>query len=107
MPKTILVVTNDFYAVQDLKQMFPEYSIEGCYRDYQVEDLIRSQKPDLVLTNGLCKTRIEEDHGKPVTIFYNPRSMAKKFGVPVHSVWWFVITEKIKKVFNRKTCTVS
>lgn len=82
----ILVVTRSFYRVERLKRKLPQHEIEGCFRDYHLDSAL-SKIPDLVLSDGTCKTRI--DGGESFGIYFDIRSKAKAHGLKVRSLFFF------------------
>jgi hypothetical protein len=106
MSRKILVVTSKFHKAEKVKELLPDDDVYGCHRDYHVEGAIESIKPDLIYYDGTCKTRFDFD-SESVAIYFNPKPLAKKFGVPVHSLDLFLFVEKFKKMMSMSSVSTA
>lgn len=52
-------------------------AISRYYRDYQFESALYQEKPELVISNGVTKTRTDAES---YTIFFSPRRMLRRAG---------------------------
>jgi hypothetical protein len=101
MVQKILVVTRDFYAAEAVKNLLTGDVVRGCHRDYLAEGAIASFKPDYILTDMTCKTRMDF-LPDPVSVYFNPEPLAKKYSIPVRSLTWFLFVQKVKKILSKQ-----
>jgi hypothetical protein len=99
MSRKILLISRDFYLVEQVKKILSDDDVFGCYRDYHVEKLIAEIRPDFILSDGTCKTRLGDD-SESVPISFDPGNLAKKYGVPVRSLQIFLLIRSVKRFFT-------
>lgn len=100
MSKKILLICGNSNTAEEAKSLLQDEDVMACFRDYHVENAITTFKPDFILTDGTSKTRIGDDL---MPIYFDPKPTAKKYGIPVYSLQWYLFAQKVKRfLFTRK-----
>lgn len=84
--KKILIVTHDFHKAEALAaRIFKFFGVEsyGCFRDYHFEEYVKGgNPPDMILSDGTCKTRDDRIDGS-FAITFSPREELEKMKVKI------------------------
>ena len=93
----ILLVTRSFYRAEALERLLPHDEVISCFRDYHFEGLVQGHKPDLIVSDGTCKTRYE---GECMAVYFDPQSVACARNITVISWWWFNLKTRVSSFFS-------
>lgn len=98
--REILIVSGRFHNVQKVIDVFEGHEVRECYREYYVADYIEHFRPDIILSDGSCKTR-EPDNDEPIGVYYSPFDEAKKYNIPVYPLWLGALLFRLSSLFSR------
>lgn len=96
--RKILVVTRSSSAVGELNYLLPNDKVRRCCRDYHFKGEVNDWKPDLIVSDGTCKTRDED--GKSVGIYFDAAPYAQTKKIPVRSLFWFLFWARFENFFS-------